>query len=93
MSSNSALVQRVVERAMSDQAFRAHLMANPRAAVENELGISIPADLTIRVVEERPTEFYIVLPPKEHSGELSDEALAGVAGGASSTWGPNCHNC
>lgn len=93
MSSNSALVQRVVERASTDSEFRAQLMSDPKAAVESELGISIPADLTVKVVEEKPDEFYIVLPPKETSGALSDAALAGVSGGDSSTWGPNCQSC
>jgi hypothetical protein len=93
MPSNSPLVGRVVERAVNDASFRAQLIANPQAAVENELGIAIPAGTTVRVVEEKATEFYIVLPPQEVSGELSDAALAGVAGGDSSTWGPNCSSC
>ena len=93
MATNSGLVERVIERASRDDNFRSQLMANPRAAVESELGISIPSDLTVRVVEEQPNEFYIVLPPKESSGQLSDAQLAGVAGGDSSTWGPNCQSC
>jgi hypothetical protein len=93
MSTNSALVERIVERARTDDRFRAQLRSNPRQAVENELGISIPVHMTVRVVEESADEFYIVLPPHEHSGELSDAELAGVAGGDSSTWGPNCQSC
>lgn len=93
MPTNTALIDRVVERATEDAAFRDRLMADPKAAVESELGITIPADLTIKVVEEGANEFCIVLPPRERSGALSDEQLAGVAGGASSTWGPNCTQC
>jgi hypothetical protein len=93
MSGNSAFIERVVERATTDDSFRGQLVANPKAAVESELGIAIPAGVTVKVVEETPQEFYIVLPPKETTGELSDEALAGVAGGSSSTWGPNCQSC
>lgn len=89
MASNGALVERVVQRASADPGFRAHLMADPKGAVESELGIAIPVGMKVRVVEERPDEFYIVLPPKGRSGEVSDAALAGVAGGDYSTWGPN----
>lgn len=93
MPSNSSLVDRIVERAQTDETFRSQLKANPRQAVESELGITIPANLTVRVVEESNDEFYIVLPPRDSSGELSDAELAGVAGGDSSTWGPNCSSC
>lgn len=89
MTSSGALVERVVQRASADPAFRAHLMADPKGAVESELGIAIPVGMKIRVVEERSDEFYIVLPPKERGGEVNDAALAGVAGGGSSTWGSN----
>ncbi|GGK05359.1 hypothetical protein GCM10010123_39020 [Pilimelia anulata] len=93
MPNNTALTQKVVEKAQSDAAFRNKLISNPKATVESELGITIPADLTVKVVEEQPSEFYIVLPPKEQSGQLSDAQLAGVAGGDSSSWGPNCTAC
>ncbi|GAA2529196.1 NHLP leader peptide family RiPP precursor [Pilimelia columellifera] len=93
MPTNSALVERVVEKARSDASFRSQLIANPKAAIESELGITIPTDLNVKVVEEQQNEFYVVLPPKEQSGQLSDEQLAGVAGGDSSTWGPNCSSC
>jgi len=93
MPTNTALVEKVIEKARTDAAFRSQLQSNPKAAVESELGISIPADLNVKVVEEKPNEFYIVLPPKEQSGQLSDAQLAGVAGGDSSTWGPNCSSC
>jgi hypothetical protein len=89
MASNSALVERVVQRASADPAFRAHLVADPKGAVESELGIAIPVGLKVRVVEERSDEFYIVLPPRESRAGVGDAAPAGVAGGDSSAWGPN----
>lgn len=89
MAGNSALVEHIVQRASADPVFRAHLVADPRGAVEFELGIAIPVGMRVRIIEERSDEFYIVLPPKESS----DAALAGVAGGDSSTWGPNWLSC
>ncbi len=78
------LETRVVGKALKDDSYRQDLLANPRAAVEQELGVQLPADLNIRVVEmETPNTLYIVLPPQQQaSGELSDADLESVAGGA-----------
>ena len=88
MSSRNAYVDQVVGRATEDPEFRAHLLKNPKAAVESELGIAVPPEVKIRVVEESPAEVYVVLPPDERPGELSDDELAGVAGGAGQYPGP-----
>jgi hypothetical protein len=78
------LETRVVGKALKDGSYRQELMANPRAAVEQELGVELPADMQIRVVEmETPNTLYIILPPQQQaSGELSDADLESVAGGA-----------
>ena len=70
----------VIARAGSDPAFRAGLLADPRAAIKMAYGVDLPPSLELRVVEETPTVFYLVLPL--HSEELTDEQLAAVAGGA-----------
>ena len=86
MSGSNALVRRVVERASTDGTFRSLLISDPKTAVESELGVIIPADLTVKVFEEGPDEFFIVLPPMEACDESRDPALAaavaGVAGAA-----------
>ena len=67
-------------RAATDSAFRQELLTDPRAAIERELGVSFPAGITIKAVEETPDTMYIVVPPMV-SGELSDADLDIVAGG------------
>jgi hypothetical protein len=42
--------------------------------------VTIPAGLTVRVVEDTDTRMHFVLPPKP-TGQLSDEALDAAAGG------------
>lgn len=74
-------MQRLLERAQRDPAFRAELIATPKAVVERELGIDLPEGTEIRVVEEQPNELYIILPAE--SDDLSDEDLDRVAGGLS----------
>jgi hypothetical protein len=53
---------RIVSRALRDPGFRARLVATPREAVAEELGIDLPERLEIVVVEERPDRIAIVLP-------------------------------
>ena len=76
---------RIVSRACEDDAFREKLISDPKAAIEDELGIAIPAGITVKVHEETPTTAYLRIPsaPKhvKISEELSDQALETVAGG------------
>jgi len=66
-------------KAWSDPAFRAKLLANPRATLLAE-GVQIPAGVTINVVENTPDVINLVLPPRP-SDALSDEALAAISAG------------
>lgn len=74
----SAIEARLVSQAMHDDAFRQELLRDPRAAIERELGIAIPAYLTVHVHTESPTDLHLVLPATVHAqadGELSDADL------------------
>ncbi len=77
---------RLVGRAWEDEAFKQALLHNPRAAIQNATGLQLPDDINIKVLEETPDTLYLVLPADPLSqesaeGELSDAALAMVAGG------------
>jgi hypothetical protein len=56
------LKRRIIERAHRDEHFRARLIATPREAVAEELGIELPERLEVAVVQERPDRLAIVLP-------------------------------
>ncbi len=56
------LERRVVRRAWADPAFRDRLRADPRAALEEELGVALPGRLRVSVVEEEPDHLCIVVP-------------------------------
>jgi hypothetical protein len=77
--------QQVIERANSDPAFRDQLLKDPREAIQDKIGIPLPANITIRVVEEQPGEVVLVLraQPVEPGQQLSDADLEAVSGG---TW-------
>ena len=71
---------KIIARAWRDPAFKAKLLADPHATLK-EAGIAVPEGVTVKVVENTDTHHHLVLPPKP-TGELSDEALDKVAGGA-----------
>ena len=68
----------LLERAGSDESFRALLLENPRGAVQEALSITVPSHFTLNVHEEDASSLHLVLPP---SDRLSEDELASVAGG------------
>ena len=78
--------RRLIKRSLEDKSFRQSLLADPKAAVEEELGRRLPEEVQVRAVEETADTVYLVLPsasPVGEGGELSDRQLDAVAGG----WG------
>jgi hypothetical protein len=77
--------RRLIERSLQDEAFRHRLLEDPKAAIEQELGTPVPAEVEIRAVEETADTIYLVLPPAASAvgrgGEISDRELGSVAGG------------
>ncbi len=73
----------VVARAWSEPDYKARLLSDPKAALEEETGVSLPESLNVRIIEEGSDEVALVLP--KNPAELSEEDLEGVAGG--DNWG------
>jgi len=78
MSSNdsddaTAVHGMIIAKAWSDPAFKAKLLTDPQAALQ-EVGVAVAAGKTVKVVENADRHLHLVLPPKP-SGQLSaDEA-------------------
>ena len=81
MTTATELKTRIMTRASEDGDFRAHLLADPKAAISSELGRTIPEGFDVVVHEDGATTAHLVLPP---SPELTEAELANVAGGGSS---------
>ena len=62
---------------------QAELDADPRAFLAGR-GMKLPADADLRVFANTPEVFHLVMPPNPNAA-VSDEALAGVAGGSTAS--------
>ena len=69
---------RIIDKAVNDPDYRAKLLHDPSTAVVEELGVPIPASLSIHVHEEGPQTAHLVLPP---GSNLTEGDLRAVAGG------------
>ena len=82
-SGREQMESRLVQRSLEDKSFRQRLLADPKAAVEEELGTSLPEEVRVVALEETADTIYLVLPsasPTVQGGELSDQDLEAVAG-------------
>jgi hypothetical protein len=89
--------RRLIQRSLQDEDYRRRLLADPKAALEEELGTPLPEAVRIVAVEETANTIYLVLPSAppvdDEGGELSDVELEAVAG-AGETWvGITCGTC
>jgi hypothetical protein len=89
--SEQNLKDQLIERAQADAAFRAELVADPKAAIHAAFGVELPVGM--QVVEEAPDEVVLVLPAAERGAEVSDAELAGVAGGVELAYSLSLPNC
>ena len=77
MKSPNEMRMKVVGKAAEDAEFRAKLMSDPKAAIAKELGVTVPASMSIRVHQEDGATAHIVLPPNSNLNEGDLRAAAG----------------
>ena len=79
----SALRGHLAEKAAADEAFRARLLSDPKAAIEEELGLTVPPGFTVEVHEDAAGACHLVLPPPAALGAADLGQAAGDPGGES----------
>ena len=80
MTTATEMRTRILSKAAADGDFRAHLIADPNAAISAEIGQTIPDGFDVAVHEESATTAHLVLPA---SPALTEAELEAVAGGGS----------
>lgn len=75
-------LKEVFSRASTDAAFRNKCLSDPSGAVKEVVGKDVPADFSLRFVDNANSDLTVVLPDLVGDGdELSDAELEQVAGG------------
>lgn len=73
---------KIVNLATVDKKFRNELLENPVKIIEKISGETLPENYQIKIIENDPAYFATFVLPPYASGELSDNELDRVAGGA-----------
>ena len=73
---------KIIVRAWKDPRFKEKFLKNPKAAMK-EMGLDVPDNTQVKVVEDKTNSFTFVLPSvPAQVGELSDGQLERLAAGA-----------
>ena len=84
MTTATELKTKILTKAAEDGDFRTQLIANPKAAISAETGVTIPEGFDIAVHEDSATTAHLVLPS---SPKLTEAELKSIAGGCfSCSW-------
>lgn len=75
MESRNDLREQLISKAWVDESFRKELLTDPKTAIEKELGVRVPENLKIKVVEETLDTVYLVLPVKPSELQSTGEAI------------------
>lgn len=77
----------LVERALVEPSFRKRLLAEPETFLR-ELGLPVGEGVKVRVFDEEPGTFYLVLPRAVPEAEdLDDETMDQISGGLDASAG------
>ncbi len=74
-------IDAMLDRAVTDAAFKQRLLDDPNSTVEAAIGEKLPEGFDVVIHEKRPGRVFLFLANKESGVELSDQELATVAGG------------
>jgi hypothetical protein len=81
MAKNNNTYAKVIARAWKDVRFKEKLLKNPKEALK-EMGMDVPANFDVRVVEDKANSITFVLPnPPAKAKELTEQDLQKMAGG------------
>ncbi|MCY4142672.1 MAG: NHLP leader peptide family RiPP precursor [Gammaproteobacteria bacterium] len=83
MRSGDQMLQQIVEKSALDEEFRRALLADPKATISEELGVTIPESMTIKIHESDMQTVHLALPPDPH---ITEEQLEAISAGLCCCW-------
>ena len=83
MRTGDEMLAHIVEKSSLDEAFRQQLLADPKSAISEELGISIPESMNIEVHESDMQTVHLALPPDPN---ITEEQLEAISAGLCCCW-------
>ncbi len=83
MRSGDQMLQQIVEKSALDEEFRRALIADPKSTISEELGVTIPESMTIKIHESDMQTVHLALPPDPH---ITEEQLEAISAGLCCCW-------
>ncbi|SFS67166.1 NHLP leader peptide family RiPP precursor [Paenibacillus sp. BC26] len=74
--SEQELQQQIIEKAWSDESFKAQLLADPKAALKEAFNLTLPEDVELVVIEETPSKLALVIPQNPSEVAKTDSTLS-----------------
>lgn len=83
MRSGDQMLKQIVEKSALDADFRQNLLTDPKTTISQELGITIPDSMEIKVHESDMQTVHLALPPDPH---ITEEQLEAISAGLCCCW-------
>ena len=83
MRSGDQMLKQIVEKSALDADFRQKLLSDPKSTISQELGITIPDAMDIKVHESDMQTVHLALPPDPN---ITEEQLEAVSAGLCCCW-------
>ena len=83
MRNGDEMLKQIVEKSGLDSDFRRQLLADPKATISTELGITIPDSMSIVIHESDMQTVHVALPPDPN---ITEEQLEAISAGLCCCW-------
>ena len=83
MRSGQEMLQQIVDKSALSADFRQQLLADPKTTICQELGITMPESMTIKVHESDMQTVHLALPPDPN---ITEEQLEAISAGLCCCW-------
>ena len=83
MRSGQEMLQQIVDKSAMNADFRQQLLSDPKTTICQELGITMPESMTIKVHESDMQTVHLALPPDPN---ITEEQLEAISAGLCCCW-------